>query len=116
MELSVGSVIDDFANNTITVLQKKTAKRVAGDLIDGGTDRVTIKEPLIPNTNQIQSSYFNSGQVDLYDATWYSHHDEFNVKDEVIDDSDSTKYTIENKTNYKNYADVVIYGLKAVKS
>ncbi|WP_105956187.1 hypothetical protein [Apilactobacillus quenuiae] len=116
MDLDIGTVIDDFANSTVTVLHKTKGQRVGGDWIDGNTDKTKIKEPLIPNDKQSKLSYFDSGQVELCDATLYSHHNEFEIDDEVIDDSNNQKYTIVDKTDYTNYSTVVFYGLKAVNS
>ncbi|MCL0330701.1 hypothetical protein, partial [Apilactobacillus xinyiensis] len=112
----ISSLIDDFAVGTVTVVNKKSTghRNKAGNLVKGPDTSSTFTEPIIPNDTQEKYDFEAGGQIQLLDASWYSKHSEFNVGDEVTDDTTQIKYTIANKTNYDGYAGVTMYGLKAV--
>ncbi|MCL0312791.1 hypothetical protein M2S00_06690 [Apilactobacillus sp. TMW 2.2459] len=110
------SLIDDFTVGTVTVVNHKSTghKNRAGIWVKGPDVKNTFEEPIIPNDTQEKFDYSTGGQVQLFDASWYSKHSEFSIGDEVTDDTTQVKYQIANKTNYDGYAGVTIYALKAV--
>jgi hypothetical protein len=113
----IEKLIDDYTQGTITINQKQEVHRnAAGNVVKSSSNVVQIAEPIVPNEHQEKYDYIAGGQIQLLDAIWYSRHDEFKVGDEVFDDITNIKYTIANKTNYKHYANVIEYGLKAVTS